>query len=72
MSDFVRLPGTHLAAITDPPAMDWWQEAMRKSTDSEALQLRQHAIANLAFPDGRWSPFVAEAEAILRERGISF
>jgi hypothetical protein len=52
--------------------MDWWQEAMRKSTDVEALQLRQHAIANLGFPDGRWSPFVGEAEAILRERGINF
>lgn len=53
--------------------MEWWREAMTKSTETEALRLREHAIGNLAnFPDNRWGPFVAEAEAILRQRGIAF
>jgi hypothetical protein len=71
MSDCVTLPVQSIAAITEPPAMEWWQEAMRKSTESEALRLRQHAIGNLSnFPG--WSPLVAEAEEILRERGIGY
>jgi hypothetical protein len=56
---------------THPPTMEWWQEAMHKSSEPDALRLREYAIARLSS-DVSWSPFVGEAEAILFERGIPY
>jgi len=73
MSEFERLPDQSLTAVSEPPPMDGWREAMRNSLEVQALQLRAVAIGNLTnFSDNRWRPFVNEAEAILRERGIGF
>jgi len=72
MSEFERLPDQSLTAVSEPPPMDWWRGNAELS-GVQALQLRAVAIGNLTnFSDNRWGPFVNEAEAILRERGIGF
>jgi hypothetical protein len=71
MADSVRLRDQFLVSISDPPAMEKWQEDLWKLPEDAILRMLWRAHGNLTkFSDNRWSPYLAVAQVILRERGM--
>lgn len=57
--------------IEKRPTLERWTEIMEKSSPTDALNLRELAIAQLDF-DSMWNEHVNIAEAILKKRHIDW
>lgn len=57
--------------IEKRPTLERWAEMMEKAHPTEALKLRELAIAQLDF-DSMWNEHVNIAEAILKKRHIAW
>jgi hypothetical protein len=71
MADSVPLRDQFLVSISDPPAMAKWQEDLWELPEDAILRMLWRAHGNLTkFSDKRWSPYLAVAQFILKERDI--
>jgi hypothetical protein len=51
--------------------MEKWQEDLWELPEDAVLRMLWRAHGNLTnFSDNRWSPYLAVAQVILRERGV--